>query len=101
MPCASRCSFKQTENINTLNGPGRRGFGCTFGKMKTEEKPKIFLVFSQNSLFFRFEGDENLENFSEKTEVMNKIFFVPERADQGLSSHVFISISTIMTKLTV
>ena len=69
--------------------------------METEKKPKIFLVFSQNSWFFRLEGDENLENFSEKTEVMNKIFFVPERADQGLSSHVFISISTIMTKLTV
>ena len=63
---ALTCSFRQTKNINTLNEPGRRNLGCAFEKMETEKKPKIFLVFSQNSLFFRLEGDENLENFSEK-----------------------------------
>ena len=66
MPCASRCSFKQTKNINTLNGPGRRSLGCPFWKVKVEKKIENFFSFFLKTAYFFAEGDENLGNFSEK-----------------------------------
>ena len=62
------------------------------------EKMKKIFGFFKKPLVFRIGVVKSLENFSEKRRYRRKVFIVYERANDGLSPHVFISILTILPK---
>ena len=95
MPCALRRSFKQTKNINILNEPGRRNLGCAFLKVETEKKRKRFAKID----FFCWRTLQKTSRFSAKKGFSDKTYSISERAEDGLSAHVFISISEFLTKI--
>ena len=63
------------------------------------EKAKNIFRYIKKPLVFQKLVLLDSEIFREKMEVLGKIFIDFERADGGLFSYVFISISTILTKI--
>ena len=67
-------------------------------KIINREKTKNIFRFFQNKHIFQEEVNGSHGNFSPKTRCRRKTNVVFERAEDGLSSHAFISISNVFTK---
>jgi len=82
-----------------LNGHGQRNLGCAIEKAVTEKRRKIFFVFFQNKHIFQEEVNKNHRKCWAKTRCPRKTNVVSETSEDGPSSHSFISISKIQTKI--
>ena len=77
-----------------MNEPGTGILGCAFLKVQTEKKRKTFVKID----FFAGKPYRKPRDFQPKKGFLIKTFSISERAKDGLSPHVFISISEIFTK---
>jgi hypothetical protein len=68
-------------------------------KIINREKTKNIFGFFQNKHIFQEEVNGNHQKFWPKTRCRRKPNIVFERAEDGLSSHAFISILNFLTKI--